>query len=336
MSDISETALLLFTQGRKTKSTPSGWIAGNAPCCHNRGETRDTKSRGGLLMTTTGGFNYHCFNCNFKAGWAPGHLLSKNTKNLFRWLGMPDEEIDKLYFYTIKNKSDQIKEDKVLNFNLNETTLPENTKSIEQWSKENCQDPQLLEIIKYIIDERKLNWDWYPWHWSIENGYRDRVIIPFYHDNKIVGWTGRKITEGKPKYLTHAQPGYVFNIDKQIYSRDYVIVVEGQFDAIAIDGVAIMHNEPNEVQCIRINRLGKQVIVVPDRDKAGITMINAALNNNWTVSMPPWEDDIKDVADAVKRYGRLYTLTSILTHKETNELKIQLMKKKLENIHAKI
>ena len=165
MSDIPETALLLFTQGRKTKSTPSGWIAGNAPCCHNRGETRDTKSRGGLLMTTTGGFNYHCFNCNFKAGWSPGHLLSKNTKNLFRWLGMPDEEIDKLYFYTIKNKSDQIKEDKVLNFNLNETTLPENTKSIEEWSKENCQDPQLLEIIKYIVDERKLNWDWYPWHW---------------------------------------------------------------------------------------------------------------------------------------------------------------------------
>jgi len=48
------------------------------------------------------------------------------------------------------------------------------------------------------------------------------------------------------------------------------------------------------------------------------------------VSLPPWEDDIKDVADAVKRYGRVYTLTTILHYLETNKIKIQLLQKKLE------
>jgi hypothetical protein len=60
-------------------------------------------------------------------------------------------------------------------------------------------------------------------------------------------------------------------------------------------------------------------------------MIAAALDNGWSVSMPPWGDGIKDVADAVKKYGRLYTLATILHYKETNQIKIQLLRKKLEN-----
>jgi DNA primase len=159
------------------------------------------------------------------------------------------------------------------------------------------------------------------------------VLIPFFQDGKIVGYTGRKITEGKPKYLTDAQPGYVFNIDRQTDDREYLIVVEGQFDAIAVDGVAIMSNDPNPTQVARINQLGKKVIVVPDRDKPGAKMIETALANGWSVSMPDWEDDIKDCADAMKRYGRLYTLFTILESREDSEIKIQLMKKKLENLN---
>jgi hypothetical protein len=186
-------------------------------------------------------------------------------------------------------------------------------------------------VIEYIIN-RGMQLDWYNWMWSAQPGYKDRVIIPFYHEGKIVGWTGRKITDGKPKYLTDAQPGYVFNIDAQTFERKYIIVVEGQFDAIAINGCAIMHNEPNETQCNRINMLNKEVIVVPDRDRAGAKMLKAALAHGWSASMPPWEDNIKDVADAVKRYGRLYTLTTILKYSVHGEINLNLLKRKLENV----
>lgn len=330
---IQETLQLLLPAKRKL--TPSGWISFNAPCCQNRGESKDNKQRGGVLMNPNGGFQYHCFNCNFKAGWTPGNILTKNTKSLFKWLGISDTDLNKLSLAALQAKEDQPKYIKTLNLDLEERTLPENCKLIDTWLQEDEQDPELLNIIKYLIDERKVNWDWYPWHWSKENGYKDRVIIPFYHNKKIVGWTGRKITQGKPKYLTDTQPGYVFNLDNQTYNRKYVIVVEGQFDAIAIDGIAVMHNEPNETQCARINALGKEVILVPDRDKPGAKMIQAALNNNWSISLPPWEDHIKDVADAVKRYGRLYTLFTILHYRETNEIKIQLLKKRLEALNGK-
>jgi len=285
------------------------------------------------MNTSEGGFSYHCFNCNFKAGWSPGKLLSKNTKSLFKWMGMSESDIGKLSLAALKIKDDQPVLKKPLSLTLEERPLPEDCLPIDTWIAEGVQDPELLDVIEYLVSERQVGWEWYNWHWSSAPGYRDRVIIPFYHDGKIVGYTGRKIKDGKPKYLTDAQPGYVFNIDAQSAERKYVIVVEGQFDAIAIDGCAIMHNEPNDTQILRLNTLGREVIVVPDRDRPGAKMLKSAIANSWSASLPPWEDDIKDVADAVKRYGRLYVLTTILHYRVSGEIKINLLKKKLEGLN---
>ena len=323
-----QAALQTLLPGNR-KLTSGGWISFNAVCCHNRGDRPDTKKRGGVLFTPDG-FTYHCFNCGFKAGWTPGKLLSGNTKLLFKWCGMGDTDISKLGLITLKFKDDQPQVKKAIVFELLEKQLPDECHSIEDWIKDGCQDEDFLNVVNYVITERKMGWNWYDWHWSAAPGFRDRVIIPFYDKGKIVGYTGRKIKEGKPKYLTDAQSGYVFNMDKQTYDREFVLVTEGQFDAIAVDGVAIMTNEPNETQCARINALGKQVIVVPDKDKPGAKLVKAALDNNWGVSLPPWEDHIKDAAKAAEVYGRLYTLTTILHYKETNKIKIQLLQKKLE------
>jgi hypothetical protein len=313
----------------KRKMTPSGWDSFNAVCCHNNGEKRDTRKRGGIRFDKDG-FSYHCFNCNFKAGWTPGKLFSKNTKNLLSWLGIGDDEVKKLSLEALKQKDDIPVPDKIYNFDLETRALPKDCKTISQWIEEGCEDPDFVAVAAYVLD-RGMRLEWYNWMWSEENGYRDRVIIPFYDKERVVGWTGRKIVEGKPKYLTTAQPGYVFNLDHQTDDRKYVIVVEGQFDAIAVDGCAIMHNEPNETQIMRLNALGREVIVVPDNDKAGAVMIKTAIDQKWSVSLPDWGDDVKDVADAVKKYGRIYTIFTILQYREHNQIKITMLKKRIEN-----
>ena len=323
-----QAALQILLPGNR-KLTSGGWISFNAVCCHHRGDRADTKRRGGVLFTPEG-FTYHCFNCGFKAGWMPGKLLSGNTKLLFKWCGMGDTDISKLGLVTLKFKDDQPQVKKALVFELLEKQLPDECHSIEEWINDGCREEDFLNVVDYLINKRKMGWTWYNWHWSAAPGFRDRVIIPFYDKGKIVGYTGRKIKDGKPKYLTDAQSGYVFNMDKQTYDRECVIVTEGQFDAIAVDGVAIMTNEPNETQCARINALGKPVIVVPDKDKPGAKLVKAALDNGWGVSLPPWEDHIKDAAKATEVYGRLYTLNTILHYRETNKIKIQLLQKKLE------
>jgi len=314
----------------KRKVTPSGWESFNAVCCHHRGEKVDKRLRGGIMFHKDG-FSYHCFNCGFKAGWVPGKLLSTNTRSFMSWLGISDADIQRLSLEAIKQKDDQVVVARLLNFDLEPRALPANCKTINEWINEGCEEPELLEVIAYILD-RKMKLDWYPWMWSQENGYRDRVIIPFYHEDMIVGWTGRKITNGKPKYLTTSQPGYVFNLNRQTPDRQYVIVVEGHFDAIAVDGVAAMTNELNAAQIHRINALGREVIVVPDRDRAGSKMINTAIDQGWSVSLPEWGSDVKDVADAVKKYGRIYTLFTILKYRERNQIRITMLKKKIENV----
>ena len=332
MNEIQSTLLSLLPHNRK--NTSGGWVSFNAVCCHHKGENPDTKKRGGI-KSDSDSWTYHCFNCGFKAGWSPGKLLSGNTKLLFKWLGLTDLDIGKLGLVALKHQENMPRAEKVLNLDLKEIELPDGAMSVMEWINTGYL-PDVAEdigkIVEYIIS-RGMDLDWYNWMWSPAPGYVDRVLIPFYQDGKIVGYTGRKITDGKPKYLTDSQSGYVFNIDRQDWNRQYVIVVEGQFDAIAIDGVGIMTNEPNDAQVLRINALAREVIVVPDRDRPGAKMLKHAIKHNWSVSLPPWGDDVKDIAEAVRKYGRIYVLTTILHYKVSGEIKINLLKKKLEGLN---
>jgi hypothetical protein len=68
--------------------------------------------------------------------------------------------------------------------------------------------------------------------------------------------------------------------------------------------------------------------VVPDQDRAGLDLIDRAVELGWAVSIPAWED-CKDVNDAVMKYGRLGTLLTIMQARETSRIKIELRKKNL-------
>lgn len=312
----------------KRKLTPTGWESFNSVCCHHRGEKRDTRKRGGVIFSPEG-FTYHCFNCNFKAGWQPGHTLSANTRKLLEWLGLPDSEVSKLVLDAIKGKNNLKKDEKTFNMTLELKELPNNCKTFNEWVQEGITDEKFINVVEYALN-RNLNLNWYAWMWTPENGYNDRLIIPYFYEGNIVGWTARKITNGNPKYLTVSQPSYVFNLDNQTYDRKFVVLVEGPLDAISIDGVGVLSNELNEMQIARINALGKEAIVVPDNDLSGTKLITTALDQGWSVSLPEWGDEVKDVADAVKKYGRIYTLFTILKYREQSPIKITMIKKRIE------
>jgi DNA primase len=159
------------------------------------------------------------------------------------------------------------------------------------------------------------------------------VIVPFTWHNQIIGYTARTFDEGvKPKYHNSHEPNYVFNVDRQPKDAKFVVVVEGPFDAMAIDGVAVLSNQCNEVQADIIDSLAREVIVVPDRDRAGVKLIDAAIEYGWSVSFPVWQETCKDVNEAVTTYGKLFVLKSIIEAREISRLKIELKKKRLNNV----
>lgn len=310
----------------KRKQTPSGWISFNAPCCHHNGTSADTRGRGGLIGNTDGGISYHCFNCGYKASWQPGRNLSYKMKNLMKWFNAPDDVITKLALDVMK-----LNEGETDNFytvqlpTFVDVELPQDAQPIKDI--ENDIPTHLLDVLKYM-KERNLYLDDYNFYWSPSLGYRDRLIIPFYYNKKIVGFTARTFLPNKrPKYLSNQQPGYVFNFDEQRPEKIFVIVCEGPIDAIHVEGVAVLGSEIKDQQVAMINSLNKQVIVVPDKDKAGSKMIETALEQGWSVSMPDWGKDINDIGDCVNQHGKLYTLYSIVNNSESSKLKIQLREK---------
>ena len=85
-----------------------------------------------------------------------------------------------------------------------------------------------------------------------------------------------------------------------------------------------------------IDKLGLRVIVCPDRDKAGIELIDQALALGWEVSFPQWHVDCKDAADAVSKYGRLATVYSIMHSATGNKIKAQVKAKLINTDTGKI
>jgi len=308
----------------KRKVTPSGWVSFNAVCCHHNGTSADNRQRGGIMVNE--GVSYHCFNCGFKASWQPGRKVSVKLKKLMQWLGVADDTITKCSLEAMRIEEDSsYKGERSLIPVFIDKAMPIGSKPLTEWIKHPTDD--LVPVLEYLAS-RNLYVDDYPWHWTDEDGFNNRLIIPFYHERRLVGYTARKITAGKPKYISEQQPGYVFNLDQQPYDRKYVVVVEGPIDAICIDGLAVMSAEIGASQHALISQLQREVIVLADRDDAGMKLVEQALEFGWSVAFPEWADGIKDVNDAVKHYGRLYTLYSIINNKESNNLKIQLKLRK--------
>ena len=134
------------------------------------------------------------------------------------------------------------------------------------------------------------------------------------------------------KYYMQADAGnLVFNLDRQNYERRVVVVCEGPFDAMSIDGVAVMHNEISSTQAQLIHDLHKQTVVVPDGDAAGYKLIESALNYEFAVSFPDYLTHCKDVNEATVRYGQVYVLKDILANTETNPMRIRLRAKKFQS-----
>ena len=318
------------------KKTPSGWIAFNGPCCIHNGETQDKKKRGGIMNSADGTLSYHCFNCGFKTSYIPGRKISVKTKKWMSWLGIDDNTIKKLVIEAMRlEESDNVTEKKKF-VSFIKKTLPKNAHKLDVWLekylKKDLTDKQhgYIDSLLNYLKQRGIGPEWYDFMYSPDMNFdfNRRLIIPFYWKGDVVGYTGRIFDDsGKVKYYTEVQPGYVFNMDAQDWTRKFVIVTEGPFDAISVSGVSILGSEINDTQRELIDALGRRVIVVPDRDAPGEKLINQAMDFRWSVAFPEWGEGVDDVADAVLKYGRLFTIQSILKSTESNRLKIDLKRK---------
>jgi len=316
--------ILTLVPGKK-RQTSSGWTSFNAICCVHAGHRPDAKFRGGVKFEGPQHWMYNCFNCGFNCSFELGKPIFPKTRQFLLWCGVDTQQIQRWNLESLQNKDflDFTGKKQFHKIEFKRKTLPPG----ELLDIEN---PEHKTYVDYLL-KRKINLEDYSFVVTPDDSGRNknRIIIPYTYKNEIVGNTSRYLDNKIPKFINDQQPGYVFNIDKQHKDWSVCIVTEGIFDALSIDGVALMHNDISPDQNTLLSQLNKQIVVVPDRDTTGLKICDKALELGYQVSLPNWDTDIKDVNDAVIRYGKLPTLLSIIQNKTNSKIKIEMQRRKI-------
>lgn len=313
---------------------PSGWTSGNCPMCIHNGESRpDTKGRGGFRFEEDK-FQFNCFNCGYSTGWSPGKKLSYRLKKLLVQFGADESDVQRMQLELMREDEltallyKQKRREQPVVIDWPEVQLPEGAMPFMGHKEV---DKSWIAAAEYI-SERGFNIEDNRFLYTTSSSparMHKRFILPFYYNEKVVGYTARWVgnpPDGMPKYYNQ-QPkkDFVYGLDRQ-KDKKIVIVTEGILDAIVTDGVAIGSNNINEEQANIIDSLNAKIILLPDADEAGLRAVNTAIERGWGVSFPEW-DKCKDAADAQLKYGRLFTVSSILDSVETNTTKIKFISK---------
>lgn len=340
---VQELYQALLTHIGPTKRTPAGWETFNCVMCIHNGEpSNDTRGRGGVRMDGDK-IIYHCFNCGFTTAYETGGEFWYKFRKMMKILGFNAIEIQRWLMQAeattpLVNQLTPTHAPRTLDFE--DHSLPEEAVSIfDPATQEKFRDNRLfISVAKYAIERTEnclANPDIF-WTPKTEHAANRRVIIPFYWQGRTVGytarWIGKPPSKKIPKYFSAQQPDYIYNTECIKPDRKFILVVEGPFDAIAIDGVAVLSNRISEAQARWLNSQGKRIVIVPDIDAAGGPLIDMACEQGWEVAFPNWSknakgDCIKDASEAVETYGYLLTLKSIIDSRVRGSTKIKLTSK---------
>jgi hypothetical protein len=304
-----------------------GWCGVLCKVCNDAGHKGP---RAAFIFT---GFktSYHCFNCGKKSVFDPSAgKMSNNMVGILTAFGVPFSLITKAsneYFFNTPLTATEILEDQRERSKIahpTPITLPDEFEFISPANPDH-QDaidyltPRCVDYQKYGLMVSSTT--------NPKNKWYKRIIVPMYNrTNQIIFYQGRTYTNHKMRWESPTDPksnvlfGY-HNLDD--YDKDYIIVCEGTFDAMCIDGVAILGSSFTPFHLNTLNLSRKKKIVVPQRDKRGYAMALQALEHGYSLSFP----DIgraSDINDAVIQYGRLYTERQIVSKATTSKYEAQL------------
>lgn len=320
-------ALQTLIRSRLTgRPSPKGWVSFNCPMCTLNGQSRaDTKRRGGIMYNPDGAVSYHCFNCQYKTSWQPGRTLSFKMRKLLRQLGFDEAEVQRLNLELLS----QADIDTLVQREPEPTWTPDwpdydlgfDVRPVDDTAKiEYLKHRQVYDLAVWLETDTTFG------------GLNNRVVLPLTYENRLVGFQSRHVIGELPpkfsKYYKKSPADYVFGLDNQRDNRQFVIITEGEMDALLTSGLSIGSNNLSDRQAQLIEDLNIEPIVIPDRDKPGRDLALKAADYGWSVSFPEWED-CKDVSDAVMKYGRLFTIHSILQAAEHSPTKIRLLSRRL-------
>lgn len=278
--------------------------------------------RAGFKFEHDHSVGYNCFNCGHTAIFIPGlHArMPRAMIEVLESLEIPSSDWEQAVFDGWANGDPHEQRDST--FIPLASIEPKELKFPPFFYKltDDPNDDWAQCAIDYLED-RKIDWTRYPFyivkrdktHPYNERWY-GRLIIPVYKGEKLIFWQGRDLTDMHTvKYLSPPDPKdtVLFGFDQiNDQTDDPLYITEGIFDAWHLRGVATLGPKIMVPQARWLSSCRRPKVVIPDRYGDGHLLALDALELGWSVSFPDI-GSCKDVNDAVKKYGELYTRTTI-------------------------
>lgn len=272
---------------------------------------------------------FHCFNCSMATVFDPDKHQNMPDKmvQVLQVFNIPEDEWKTVLYENLKLRDEfgntQSKPDSgpIISIEPAVISLPSHFYPLAE-AGPNDTWAQLASA--YLDTDRGIDPKSYNFMLCQPNGdpqvdkWAKRVIIPIYKEKQLIFYVGRDLTGNQQqKYLSpsYSKEKVLFGFDELFHqTEDPLYIVEGWFDAVAINGIAILGNEISEAQATWLNRSQRKKVYIPDRFGDGQIGAERALALGWSIATPglnTWSDEIKDMNDAVLKYGKMFLMKAL-------------------------
>lgn len=278
---MSDLETLIKSALPHTSQSAGGWNQLKCPVCN------DYKIRAGFKFEGDK-ISYNCFRgkCEIgKISYTMGEYIPQKFRTLMKALNV---QIPPELFLNANKKT--ITE--TLNADLYEQHWYKEVELLPSFHKYNPERD--VPYRRYLEDRRMFDDDYYI---GTRGEWKNKLIIPFRHNGKLIGWQGVDIVTGY--YLKSSDNSDLIYLPKGVIPSE-PLVVEGVFDAKSIpNGIAILQSTISKKQAFLLK--DKKPVLLPDRK--GSRFLTDIKQYGWTMCVPTWNH--KDANAAVKDYGRL-------------------------------
>lgn len=295
-----------------------GWRALRCAYCNDHSPRGAFKFEDDMVM-------YNCFNCASKLVYQEGSgKLTRKAKEILEAFGITREDMRTLTSSMFLEKSEE------QDITLAELTKPKIFTPEVAWPEEclplvttvgydELQNPLLEYLLQRNIDPSRTQF-----YFSTARKMLGRVIIPYFRNGKLIYWQARHInSDVKPRYLncSVAKDAVMYGYDRlHSYDETPLFVTEGVFNAILVNGIAIMSSDLNAAKIEVLKKTRRRLIFIRDRDANGDKLSQQVLENGWEVTTT--DPRVGDVNDSINRFGAAYTAYSLIKNAQKPENKV--------------
>lgn len=292
-----------------------GWFSFKCPICN------DYKFRAGFNFGDDF-VKYNCWNCAEQArhheDW---EKMSGKMRHVLSFFGLNkqaiDDELGRKFFVNAGKPKENVSTIKteVFIYNPPEIPLPPNSYKVSQAPPDDIWKTVAVEY----LNSRGLDPDKHEYYLSTDKDFRERLIIPYFKDGKVIYWQARHFDDNnKVRYINPDadKDMIVFGYDKLTdYSVKRMFWSEGVTDGLSIDGGALLGSSLSRTKLELLKRYDKEHIFIVDADENGYKLGMNAIKNGYPITHLTAISD--DANKSTQRFGRLWTVNDLMKNIKT-------------------